>query len=73
MQYSSAILIVAFAATSVYTHGVVDSVVGANGVSMPGLSGGFIPGIYPAQLIQIFTSCGWNSPGLRFPSLWSRG
>ncbi|VCU41347.1 Bgt-51561 [Blumeria graminis f. sp. tritici] len=38
MQYSSAILIAAFAVTSVFTHGVVDSVVGANDVTMPGLS-----------------------------------
>jgi hypothetical protein len=38
MQYSSALL-VAFAATNVFAHGVVDSVVGANGVTMPGLSG----------------------------------
>ncbi|SZF02778.1 unnamed protein product [Blumeria hordei] len=38
MQYSSAILIAAFAVTSVFTHGVVDSVEGANGVTMPGLS-----------------------------------
>jgi len=39
MQYSSAILLVAFAATNVFAHGVIDSVQGANGVSMPGLSG----------------------------------
>ncbi|RDW82959.1 hypothetical protein BP5796_04450 [Coleophoma crateriformis] len=38
MQYSSAALIVAFAATNVFAHGVIDSVVGANGVTMPGLS-----------------------------------
>ncbi|VCU41319.1 Bgt-50567 [Blumeria graminis f. sp. tritici] len=38
MQYSSAILIAAFAVTSVFTHGVLDSVEGANGVTMPGLS-----------------------------------
>ncbi|PVH89075.1 hypothetical protein DL98DRAFT_508223 [Cadophora sp. DSE1049] len=38
MQYSSAILIVAFAATNVFAHGVIDSVVGANQVTMPGLS-----------------------------------
>jgi hypothetical protein len=39
MQYSSIILIAAFAATNVFAHGVIDSVVGANGVTMPGLSG----------------------------------
>ncbi|KAH7351299.1 hypothetical protein BKA65DRAFT_583670 [Rhexocercosporidium sp. MPI-PUGE-AT-0058] len=38
MQYSSAILIVAFAATNVFAHGVIDSVKGANQVTMPGLS-----------------------------------
>jgi len=38
MQYSSAILLVAFAATNVFAHGVIDSVVGANGVTMPALS-----------------------------------
>jgi hypothetical protein len=38
MQYSSAILLAAFAATNVFAHGVIDSVVGANGVTMPGLS-----------------------------------
>ncbi|EPQ62832.1 hypothetical protein BGT96224_5074, partial [Blumeria graminis f. sp. tritici 96224] len=38
MQYSSTILIAAFGITSVFTHGVVDSVEGANGVTMPGLS-----------------------------------
>ncbi|KAK0103884.1 hypothetical protein ONS96_004992 [Cadophora gregata f. sp. sojae] len=38
MQYSSAILLVAFAATNVFAHGVVDSIVGANKVTMPGLS-----------------------------------
>ena len=39
MQYSSAILLTAFAATNVFAHGVIDSVVGANGVTMPALSG----------------------------------
>jgi hypothetical protein len=39
MQYSSVILLAAFAATNVFAHGVIDSVVGANGVTMPGLSG----------------------------------
>lgn len=38
MQYSSAILAVAFTATSVFAHGVIDSVQGANSVTMPGLS-----------------------------------
>ncbi|PQE25653.1 hypothetical protein CJF30_00000369 [Rutstroemia sp. NJR-2017a BBW] len=38
MQYSSAILLVAFAATNVFAHGVVTEVQGANGVTMPGLS-----------------------------------
>ncbi|TVY93225.1 hypothetical protein LAWI1_G001999 [Lachnellula willkommii] len=38
MQYSSAILLVAFAATNVLAHGVIDSVQGANGATMPGLS-----------------------------------
>ena len=41
MQYSSAILLMAFAATNVFAHGVVDSVTGANGVTMPGLTGMF--------------------------------
>jgi hypothetical protein len=39
MQYSSAILALAFAATNVFAHGVIDSVKGANSVTMPGLSG----------------------------------
>jgi len=38
MQYSSVTIIAAFAATNVFAHGVIDSVQGANGVSMPGLS-----------------------------------
>ncbi|EHL03535.1 hypothetical protein GLAREA_00911 [Glarea lozoyensis ATCC 20868] len=38
MQYSSAILVLAFAATNVFAHGVIDSVKGANSVTMPGLS-----------------------------------
>lgn len=38
MQYSSAILIAAFAATHVFAHGVVTEVQGANGVNLPGLS-----------------------------------
>lgn len=38
MQYSSAILIAAFAATNVFAHGVVTAVQGANGVTLPGLS-----------------------------------
>ncbi|CAD6501051.1 BgTH12-06751 [Blumeria graminis f. sp. triticale] len=37
MQYSSA-LIAAFTVSSVLSHGVLDSVEGANGVTMPGLS-----------------------------------
>ena len=39
MQYSSVILVAAFACTNVFAHGVIDSVVGANGVTMPALSG----------------------------------
>lgn len=38
MQYSSAILVAAFAATHVFAHGVVTEVQGANGVKLPGLS-----------------------------------
>ncbi|CCU76429.1 Egh16H1-like protein [Blumeria hordei DH14] len=38
MQYSSTLLLAAFAVTRVFSHGVVDSVEGANGVTMPGLS-----------------------------------
>lgn len=38
MQYSSAILIAAYAATNVFAHGVVNGVQGANGVNLPGLS-----------------------------------
>lgn len=38
MQYSSAILIVAFAATNIFAHGVVTDVQGANGVTLPALS-----------------------------------
>ncbi|KAH6683429.1 hypothetical protein B0J14DRAFT_613279 [Halenospora varia] len=38
MQYSSAVLIAAFAATNVFAHGVIDSVKGANSVTMPALS-----------------------------------
>lgn len=38
MQYSSAILIAAFAATQVFAHGVVTDIQGANGVTLPALS-----------------------------------
>ncbi|KAL3422787.1 hypothetical protein PVAG01_04534 [Phlyctema vagabunda] len=38
MQYSSAILIMAFAATKVFAHGVITEVKGANAVTMPALS-----------------------------------
>ncbi|RDL38919.1 Uncharacterized protein BP5553_03259 [Venustampulla echinocandica] len=38
MFYSSAVLLTSFAATSVFGHGVIDSVKGANGVTMPGLT-----------------------------------
>jgi hypothetical protein len=38
MQYSSVILIAAYAATNVFAHGVVSAVQGANGVTLPGLS-----------------------------------
>ncbi|KZL83319.1 mas3 protein [Colletotrichum incanum] len=38
MQYASTILLAAFAATNVFAHGVIDSVQGANGVTLPGLS-----------------------------------
>lgn len=38
MQYSSTILVAAFAATNVLAHGVVTQVNGANGVNLPGLS-----------------------------------
>lgn len=38
MQYSSAILCAAFAVTSVFSHGVITEVKGANGVTMPGLT-----------------------------------
>lgn len=38
MQYSSAILVAAYAATNVFAHGVVSAVQGANGVTLPGLS-----------------------------------
>lgn len=39
MLYSSIILLAAFSVTNVLGHGVVDSITGANGVTMPGLSG----------------------------------
>lgn len=39
MQYTSSILLLAFAATNVLAHGVVTEVQGANGVNMPALSG----------------------------------
>ncbi|GKT49044.1 uncharacterized protein ColSpa_09225 [Colletotrichum spaethianum] len=38
MKYGSTILLAAFAATNVFAHGVIDSVQGANGVTLPGLS-----------------------------------
>lgn len=38
MQYSSTILVAAFAATNVLAHGVITEVQGANGVTLPGLS-----------------------------------
>jgi len=37
MQYSSVILIAAYAVTNVLSHGVIDQVMGANKVAMPGL------------------------------------
>lgn len=39
MQYTTAILLIALTANKVIAHGVIDSVQGANGVTMPGLSG----------------------------------
>jgi hypothetical protein len=39
MQYTTSILLLAFAATNVLAHGVITEVQGANGVNMPGLSG----------------------------------
>ena len=62
MQYSSAILLVAFAATNVFAHGVIDSVQGANSVTMPGLSGKLI--LETEQWIQtnaFYLSCGRHS------------
>ncbi|KAI1007405.1 Appressiria-specific vitulence factor [Podosphaera aphanis] len=38
MHYSSAILIAAFSVNNVFAHGVIDSIQGANDVTMPGLS-----------------------------------
>ncbi|TDZ25866.1 hypothetical protein Cob_v000425 [Colletotrichum orbiculare MAFF 240422] len=38
MKYASTVLLVAFAATNVFAHGVIDGVQGANGVNLPGLS-----------------------------------
>ncbi|POS86760.1 Cell surface protein, partial [Erysiphe pulchra] len=38
MRYSSSLLVAAFTITNVFAHGVIDSVQGANGVDMPGLS-----------------------------------
>ncbi|CCF34727.1 hypothetical protein CH063_06661 [Colletotrichum higginsianum] len=38
MKYASSVLLAAFAATNVFAHGVIDSVQGANGVTLPGLS-----------------------------------
>jgi Egh16-like virulence factor len=38
MKYSTVILVAAYAVNNVFAHGVVDSVVGANGVTLPGLS-----------------------------------
>jgi hypothetical protein len=62
MQYSSAILLVAFTATNVFAHGVIDSIKGANAVTMPGLSGKFV--LLTFQWIQtntFFPSRGRNS------------
>jgi hypothetical protein len=39
MQYSSIVLLAALSASNVFAHGVIDSITGANGVTMPGLSG----------------------------------
>lgn len=39
MQYINSIVVLAFAATKVFAHGVITEVQGANGVNMPGLSG----------------------------------
>ncbi|KAG9237483.1 hypothetical protein BJ875DRAFT_148590 [Amylocarpus encephaloides] len=38
MQYNSLVLCAAFAITSVFSHGVITEVTGANGVTMPGLT-----------------------------------
>ncbi|KAH8808097.1 hypothetical protein F5884DRAFT_355248 [Xylogone sp. PMI_703] len=38
MQYTSTFVLLAFAATNILAHGVIDSIIGANGVTMPGLS-----------------------------------
>jgi hypothetical protein len=45
MQFSSGVLLVASVITNVLAHGVIDSVTGANGVTMPGLSGKAITSI----------------------------
>lgn len=42
MQYSSTILLLAFAATNVLAHGVITEIQGANKVVMPGLSGQYL-------------------------------
>ena len=39
MQYTSSIVLLAFAAANVFAHGVISEIQGANGVNMPGLSG----------------------------------
>jgi hypothetical protein len=38
MQYTTSLLVAAFAVTNVLAHGVITEVQGANGVSMPGLT-----------------------------------
>jgi hypothetical protein len=59
MQYSSTLLIAAFAVTNILAHGVITEIQGANGVVMPGLSGKLTVKMFLSILIA--PSCRWNS------------
>jgi hypothetical protein len=60
MHYSIA-FIAALTAT-VQAHGVITEIQGANGVTMPGLSGKHLPQHHQLNLLTIFLSPGWHSP-----------
>ena len=54
MQYSTSVLVAAFAVTNVIAQGVITEVQGANGVNMPALSGMFSGSFHylPSLIVQ---------------------